>query len=147
MSRNCIIGLLLILHVVGASARGEEIGWLSDADQAWERSVSEGRPLLLFITRSNCKFCTQMKRETFADSKVKEQIQANFVPLAIDPKTDPTLIKEMKVTSFPTTLIISSDAVALDRIKGYLAPHEFQKRLTRSRAAHTARAPESSRLR
>lgn len=147
MRRICVVGLWLIWCSCGASARGGDIAWLSDADQAWQRSVSEGRPLLLFITRSNCKFCTQMKRETFADAEVKAQISAQFVPLAIDPKTDPALIKDLKVTSFPTTLIISSDGFALDRIKGYLPPRRFQERLTASRAVSTARAPEARRLR
>jgi uncharacterized protein YyaL (SSP411 family) len=128
----CTLGLILLSSMLVRPALGEEIDWLNDAELAWTRSVSEGRPLLLFITRSNCRFCTKMKSETLVDSAVAAQINADFVPLAIDPKTDPELIKELKITAFPTTLIISPDAVTLDRIKGYLPPREFQKRLTRS---------------
>lgn len=128
----CTLGFILASSMLVRPALGEEIGWLHDAEQAWTRSVSEGRPLLLFITRSNCKFCTKMKSETFVNAAVAAQINADFVPLAIDPKTDPELIKELKITAFPTMLIISPDAVTLDRIKGYLPPREFQKRLTRS---------------
>ncbi len=130
MRRVCTLSLCLLFSLVALPAFGEEIAWLHDVDQAWAESVKAGRPLLLYITRPKCKYCTQMKSVTFADAEVSAQINAHFVPLAIDPKTDAALIKELKITSFPTTLIISSDEVMLEQIKGYLPPQEFRRRLS-----------------
>lgn len=137
--------LLIALVVLGRSAPAEEIAWLHDADAAWQRTVDEQRLLLLFVTRPNCKYCSQMKSVTFTDQNVSELVEAAFVPLAIDPASDPELIKELKIAAYPTTLIISPEAGLLDRFKGYLPPAEFQRRLNRSRVQTTAERPHSSR--
>lgn len=139
------LGVLFFLTLGAVPAFGEQIAWLQDADQAWAESVNTGRPLLLFITRSKCKYCTQMKSETFADDEVSSQINSGFVPLVIDPKTDAALIKELKIASFPTTLIISPQSVTLDRIKGYLPPEQFLKRLSECNTPVVASQPRSSR--
>ena len=145
MRKVFILGLLCLCSLSAAPAVGEEIIWLRDADEAWAEAVKADRPLVLFITRSKCRFCMKMKSVTFADPEVSEQINSSFVPLAIDPKTDAALIKELKIASFPTTLIISPDAVTLERIKGYLPPQEFLDRLARSSAPATASQTRSSR--
>jgi hypothetical protein len=86
-----------------------------------------------------------MKSETFADDEVSSQINSGFVPLLVDPKTDAALIKELKIASFPTTLIISPQSVTLDRIKGYLPPEQFLKRLSDCNTPVVASQPRSSR--
>jgi thioredoxin-related protein len=141
-------GALLMMATLLAPARGEEgeqIVWSHDVDAAWEETVRGGRPLLLFITRPRCKYCVQMKTATLADEQVADQVMNEFVPVTIDPQSDPALIKELNVKSFPTTLIISPDAKMLDHIKGYLPPAEFQKRLSRCGASATANRPRSHR--
>ena len=139
------IGMLLMVAMAAAPAFGEPIEWSHDVDAAWERTVREGRPLLLFITRSRCKYCVQMKTTTLVDAQVTDQVMSDFVPVAIDPQSEPELIKELNIKSFPTTLIVSPDALMLDQIKGYLPPAEFQKRLGRCRASSTVHRPRSSR--
>ena len=42
------IGMLLMVAMAAAPAFGEPIEWSHDVDAAWERTVREGRPLLLF---------------------------------------------------------------------------------------------------
>ena len=140
-----ILGLLCFLTLSAAPTLGEEIAWLRDADKAWAEAVKADRPLVLFITRPNCRYCKKMKSVTFADAEVSAQINSSFVPLVIDPKTDAALIKELKIASFPTTLIISPEAVTLERIKGYLPPQEFLERLDRSSTPATASNTRSSR--
>lgn len=138
-------GLLALLAIFGKPALAEEIAWLHDTEAAWRQTVSEGRPLLLFVTRANCKYCAQMKTVTFADEQVRELVASGFVPLAVDPTSDAALIKELKITAYPTTLVISPEAGLLDQFKGYLPPAEFQRRLNRHRVQATAARPRSSR--
>lgn len=143
--RGGLCGLLIGLASLGQAALAEEIVWLHDTDAAWQKTIDEQRLLLLFVTRPNCKYCSQMKGVTFADERVTALVGAAFVPLAIDPASDPELIKELKIAAYPTTLIISPEAGLLDRFKGYLPPAEFQRRLNRSRVQTTAERPHSSR--
>ena len=139
------LGLFLVWATIGERTLAEEIVWLHDADAAWKQTVSDRRPLLLFVTRPNCKYCTQMKAVTFADEKVQELVKSGFVPLAIDPTSDPELIKELKITAYPTTLIISPEVGLVDHFKGYLPPAAYQRRLIRSRVQATAARPQTSR--
>jgi len=139
------LGMFIALAVVGERAWAEEIVWLHDTETAWQQCVGEQRLLLLFVTRPNCKYCAQMKNVTFADEKVRELVGAGFVPLAIDPASNPELIKELRIAAYPTTLVISPESGLLDRFKGYLPPAEFQRRLNRSRVQSTAKRPQSSR--
>ncbi|HEV7225649.1 MAG TPA: thioredoxin family protein, partial [Pirellulales bacterium] len=145
MRESVRLGVLLMIATIAAPALGEPIEWSHDVDAAWQQTVREGRPLLLFITRSRCKYCVQMKTATLVDAQVADQVMSDFVPVAIDPESDPELIRELNVKSFPTTLIVSPDALMLDQIKGYLPPAEFQKRLGRCRASSTVHRPRSSR--
>lgn len=138
-------GLFVVLAIVGKSVRAEEIAWQHDTETAWRQTVSQHRPLLLFITRTHCKYCTQMKTVTFADEQVRELVNGGFVPLAVDPTSDAELIKELKITAFPTTLIISPDEGLLDQFKGYLPPAEFARRLNRRRVQAAAAPVRSSR--
>ena len=138
-------GLCVVLAIAGKSARAAEIAWLHDTETAWQQTVSENRPLLLFVTRANCKYCAQMKSVTFADEQVRELVNGGFVPLAVDPTSDAELIKELKITAYPTTLLISPDEGLLDQFKGYLPPAECQRRLNRHRIQAAAAPPRSSR--
>ena len=139
----------LVLAAIAVPASAAEIVWLQDAEAAWKQTVGEKRPLLLFVTRPNCKHCNQMKTVTFADEQVRTLVNEGFVPLVVDPTTDPELLKELKITAYPTTLIISPEAELLDRFKGYSPPAEFRRRLIRSRervpAAAALAEPKSSR--
>ena len=86
-----------------------------------------------------------MKTVTFADEQVRELVNGGFVPLAVDPTSDAELIKELKITAYPTTLVISPDEGLLDQFKGYLPPAEFVRRLNRRRLQAAAAPPRSSR--
>jgi thioredoxin-related protein len=86
-----------------------------------------------------------MKNVTFADEQVRGLVRGDFVSLEVNPSRDAQLVKELKITSYPTTLVISPESELLDQIKGYLPPEEFQQRLDRCRAQATAAPPRSSR--
>jgi thioredoxin-related protein len=138
-------GLFVFLAILGKPLRAEEIAWLHDTETAWRQTVSQDRPLLLFVTRAQCKYCAQMKKFTFADEQVRELVNGGFVPLAVDPTSDAELIKELKITAYPTTLVISPDEGLLDQFKGYLPPAEFARRLNRHRVQAAAAPARSSR--
>lgn len=124
------VGLMLSLSL---TAKADGVGWLVDVDAAWLSSVEEGRPLLLFITRQRCKQCAHMKSTTYADRKVADDIAAHFIPLMIDARQEARLVKDLGVTSFPTTLVISPETGLLAELTGDLTPAELRGYLAESR--------------
>jgi protein disulfide-isomerase len=127
------------------AAEPELKGWHTDADTAWRSAQAQGRPLLIFVTRENCLYCVKMKRRTLVDQRVARAIEDGYVPLVLDATQPSPLSKELAVAAFPTTFVISPQAIVLDRIDGYLTADAFTARLggANSWQAQTARVAQS----
>lgn len=121
--------VLCALLVVSTAAAAERIAWETNLDQAWDAAVAEQRPLLIFITREHCKFCTKMKKTTLIDQRVVGQVGTRFVPLMINGADEQRLVRELKITAFPTTVIIATDKTVVQRIKGHVSAKDFEMRL------------------
>jgi hypothetical protein len=65
------------------------------------------------------------------------------VPLAIDQRAEPGLVRELNVTAFPTMLIISESGL-LGRMTGFVPPQQMRQRLSESRMVHQAVVQQSS---
>jgi thioredoxin-related protein len=136
-SRSMLLAVGLVLSV-SVAARAEGVGWLADVDAAWAASVDEGRPLLLFITRQRCKHCARMKSETYADRRLADDVSAHFIPLMIDARQEARLVKDLGITSFPTTLVVSPETGLLAELSGFIDPAELRQYLAESRQLHVA---------
>lgn len=103
--------------------------WHTDVALAWSAASQQSRPMLVFVTCPNCRFCDKMKQGTFARPDMAEVINRAFVPLAVDGGSDAPLVKELNVKYYPATFIISPKAVILARIDGYVSPEQFAAKL------------------
>ncbi len=125
--------LLALLTIPAApqsqAAEPTAIAWHSDVETAWKATQEQGRPLLIFVTAKQCTHCVKMKQATYADPTVAAAVNRSFVPLVLDGGSNSPLLKELGVTAYPATFIISGDAVVLDRVNGYVPPETLVKRL------------------
>jgi hypothetical protein len=125
--------LFLLVTLMRGSLAGEvagQLSWNRSVNEAWKKTQQDGRPLLVFVTRADCFYCVKMKGRTYNDSTVAALVNRSFVPLVLDGGTSPPpLLKELNVSVYPTTFIISPRAVILDRIDGYVAPEALCNRL------------------
>jgi protein disulfide-isomerase len=122
---------LILLGLAAPAIAGDavKVAWHNDVESAWKETQQVGRPLLVFVTREQCLYCVQMRDRTYSDLAVAGTIRTSFVPLVLDGGGNTRLLKDLRVTAFPSTFVISPQAVILDRIDGYLAPDAFTKRL------------------
>jgi hypothetical protein len=137
--------LLMSLTVPRAVVAGDvaKVVWHSNVQDAWKVTREQDRPLLIFVTRGNCQYCTQMKDRTYRDATVAGAINQSFVPLVLDGGGNSPLLKELNVTAYPCTFVVSPQAVILDRIDGYMAPAVLSGRLNALRPAlPVAKVPE-----
>lgn len=124
------LGALLLCAPIAAGDEVVRVAWHSDVQNAWQATQQQGQPMLVFVTRDNCFYCTQMKSRTYSDATVAGTIKSSFVPLELDGSGNSPLLKDLKVTAYPTTFVISPKAVILDRIDGYVAPDVLARRLS-----------------
>jgi len=121
--------LFSALLFVSTAVAAERIAWETNLDQAWDAAVAEQKPLLIFITRDKCKFCTKMKKTTLIDPRVVGQVGTRFVPLMLNSADEQRLVRDLKITSFPTTVVIATDKSVVQRIKGHVTAKDFEMRL------------------
>jgi len=105
------------------------VAWHEDIAKAWEASQQNGRPLLVFVTRDQCYYCDKMKAGTLVSPVVVASLNAAFVPLVLDGRQQSPLLRELNVKGYPSTFVISPQAVVLDRIDGYVTPEVLATRL------------------
>ena len=127
----CLVGLL-----AGSTAASDvmKVSWHTDVEHAWNATQQQQRPLLVFVTRDNCYYCDQMKDRTFVNTAVAGTINQSFVPLVLDGGGQSPLLKQLNVTAYPCTFVISPQAVIMERIPGYVPPEKFATRLQNHRS-------------
>ena len=128
-----ILALLALTFRVDGSCcsavEGSSIFWLVDYDQARLQGIEQGRPVLLFVTTDGCVYCERMLDQVFKDAKVQEDLRSNFVPAMLKLNSSTELAKQLKITIYPTTVIISPDGKILDYVRGFLTTDQFQARM------------------
>lgn len=142
-----LLGVGVLALSLANAAAAEEIDWQTNLDAAWDEAVDQRRPLLVFVTRDHCSFCTKMKNSTYVDQHVVQQVGDGFVPLVIDAADEERFVRDLKVVAFPTTIVIAPNKMVVERIKGHVAAPEFQDRLAEAqqRVAKLERQAASNR--
>jgi thioredoxin-related protein len=127
LGRSAWLWLALMAPAIAADAT--KVAWHSDVESAWKITQEHGRPLLVFVTRESCLYCVQMKEGTYNDVAVAGAVNRSFVPLVIDGGGKSQLLRDLRVSAYPSTFVISPQAVILDRIDGYVPPEKLANRL------------------
>lgn len=135
--RSLLVCTLLVMSLT--TTRGAEIAapakvtWHTTVESAWQLTRQQGRPLLVFVTRDDCAYCVKMKDRTFSHATVAEAINRGYVPLVLDGGVPSPLLRELKVSMYPATFVISPQAVILARIDGFVPPEALASRLQMGR--------------
>jgi hypothetical protein len=106
-----------------------KVVWHTTVESAWNLTRQQGRPLLVFVTREDCAYCVKMKDRTFSHATVAEAINRGYVPLVLDGGVPTPLLRELRVSMYPATFVISPQAVILARIDGFVPPEALASRL------------------
>lgn len=141
-----IAAIVLALALAAAPTRAEQVVWAETIDEAWQLAQEYDRPMLVFITRSNCKYCTKMKKMSWTDSSVAHEVNNRYVPVMVDAKAAGDLVQKLEVTGFPTTVVIMPDYQVVEQVKGFVPAKELKRRLTNVGTRYAA-APTNNRVR
>jgi protein disulfide-isomerase len=98
-------------------------------DTAWQKSQATQRALVLVATSEDCLFCERLKHTTLRDPTVQSEIEQSFVLATIKATDQPSLMQRLKITTFPTTIVISPKGRVLAIMHGFVPPDRFRARL------------------
>jgi thioredoxin-related protein len=110
------------------------IVWHDDLDSGWRESKRTGRPMVIFITSSHCRYCDAMKSATWHDLGVKSRVGNEFVAVQLCPERNAKELSRIQVDVYPTTLVALPQGKVIDHRKGYQPPdllHALLNRVTR----------------
>jgi thioredoxin-related protein len=120
---------------------GAGLKWTNDLAIAWQAAREQQRPLLLFVTMEGCVHCQKMKQTTLRDEDVQSDLRTRFIPVALNAKDEPELVKVLRLRLFPAMVVIQPDGDVLESINGYQTPKQLRERLSSTvrQAAHEAK--------
>ena len=65
------------------------VDWYPWGNEAFERALREGKPLLLSVGYSACHWCHVMEHESFSNPAIAELMNSNFVCVKVDREERP----------------------------------------------------------
>lgn len=104
--------------------------WTGDLDAAWTSAREKQRPLLLFVTMDGCVHCQRMKLTTLRDKGVQHDLEKEFVPVTLNAKDKPELVKRLRLRLFPTVVVIQPNGTVMESITGYQSPKQLREKLS-----------------
>ena len=71
--------LVILLWLFSAVASCADLRWETDIGTAVERGIKEGKPLMVLVTKTGCKWCDVLKQKTLNDPKISAVLNRDFV--------------------------------------------------------------------
>ncbi|QDS98729.1 thioredoxin family protein [Adhaeretor mobilis] len=110
-------------------AKAPQIFNHASVDHAWKTALKRQRPLVIMFTSDQCHYCKKMLLQTYRHPGIQRLLIENSETVLAHAEKYPSLLKQMRIQSFPTTLVISPQGKVLEAIQGYVPPNEFADRV------------------
>jgi uncharacterized protein len=114
------------------------IPWLAWSVAAFARARTEGKPVLLSIAPTWCRFSEDMDRTSYADADVVAFVNAAFVPVRVDADRRPDISLRYGLGGWPTTAFLTPNGEVLGG-GTYVEPRRLFDILQRVHGAFVAR--------
>jgi hypothetical protein len=99
--RYAILAILLLARTAPAA-----VNWEGGCHQGYyfgiDRAKRESKPVFIFFTQDNCRYCEQLKQGALNDSVVQDLLNTQTVPVQINSSKESDYAAYHKITSYPT---------------------------------------------
>ncbi|MBN1423637.1 thioredoxin family protein [Candidatus Fermentibacteria bacterium] len=127
----------VLLLVLAVSAQASSLEWLP-FDDALERAVVEGKPLLIDFFTDWCHWCKVMDTKTFGDPEVAKVLAGDFVLCRIQAEdakaslryrdttyTNVQFTQAMGIRGFPSIAFFDKEGSPITVVPGYIEAPTF----------------------
>ncbi len=103
--------------VMGSPAPDDGIAWRTDFQAALREAQQTGKPVLLDFQASWCPPCQVMKHDVWPDPKVREAVNARYIPMAVDvdAAANREVVGRYDISSIPSIVVIDGQGHVLKR--------------------------------
>ena len=102
--------------------------WHEWGDEAFRSARASGRPVLLFVRASWCRWCRELEAHSLADPRVERVLSQRFVCIGVDKDRRPDIDARYSKGGWPTLAWLDDEAELLAS-DTYLEPDELLARL------------------
>lgn len=110
------------------------------------QAKKQQKPLMVMVTSDVCRYCDEMKDKTLTSSIVKKNMKG-FLFTTVDkdhPEAQRYLFAKKEFEIAPTIFFVSPKFKIVNRVDGYLKPHDFNDYLKDTRAQLNMDTPSST---
>jgi thiol-disulfide isomerase/thioredoxin len=105
------------------------VAWLTGYPVAMEKALLTRRPLLVTFYTDWCGWCRKLERTTFVDPGVVGLLRF-AVPVRVNGDRERGLAALLRVSSYPTSVLLNRHGKEIGRIVGYRPPEEYSALLS-----------------
>jgi len=108
--------------------RAAQIDWQEWGEEAFRRSLNEGKPVLLSISAVWCHWCHVMDETSFSDDEVIRLINEHYIPVRVDNDRRPDINQRYNQGGWPTVAMLTAEGEVITGVT-YLEPETMRKML------------------
>ncbi len=86
-----------------------EIVWSDWSDDAFASARSSGKPILLLLGASWCRFCRELESSVLREAAVVENVEKLYVPIRVDKDRRPDVNQRYFLSGWPTLAFLTPD--------------------------------------
>ncbi len=109
-----ILVFIIFAVIVFLTEHKEPIAWIEDYHTGIELAKRQDKPALLCFFKQYTHFSSEMWQKVYNEPRVKEYVEANFVPILIDVDKQPEIASRYNVTYYPTHYIENPSTNQID---------------------------------
>jgi len=97
-----------------------KINWREYNVAAFVEAKKKNKPLYIFVYSNECSWCRKFEKETLEKSKIREILEKEFIPVAINQVDQPGLAKKLGIKLVPGNILLTPDKKKLLRFYGFI---------------------------
>ena len=105
---------------IATAPQASNLEWVKSYRHAREQGTDSSRPVFLFLTSEDCVYCKKMEGDALSNRTIISKLRSSFIPARLEIAPDSQLAQDLKITLFPTTVIIAPDGKIVDYVRGYM---------------------------
>jgi tetratricopeptide (TPR) repeat protein len=110
--------------------------WKKDYEAALKEAQKSSRFVVVHFGGPGCPPCKKMDEVTYANPRVIEHSNRNFVNVSVFLDQANPLAEQFGIHSIPATFLVTSEGARVRKWEGYVGPEEYLKGLDGAVAAH-----------